>query len=287
VLVRKGDEMPMLLLHASQFAKVNDWLHIYDGQESFIAPEVLAGETMTERSDIYSLGCFIKWLFSQGSLPYEYKTVVAKATKEDATKRYASIADMRSALIKARAAKRSVISLAIALFVALVCVGLFFEMMPEGEDIEFVQAAPKEADEDLLDAGFDPMNELAQASPLDSAMMADSLAADTIADDERQTMETYMKKAEDIFRKQFAKEADRILTKIYSDENMNASEKTFIANSNAMRDELMKIQNTLAEQAGISDNRAGRIATEEIDRITREKDKRKVIYYDASEEENE
>jgi uncharacterized protein YdaT len=88
---------------------------------------------------------------------------------------------------------------------------------------------------------------------------------------ERKMIDVYMKKAEDIYRKQFRTEADRILSKVYNNERMNASEKSFMASSNAMRDELIKVQNELAVHAGISDDRAGRIATEVIDQLTREK----------------
>jgi len=83
-----------------------------------------------------------------------------------------------------------------------------------------------------------------------------------------------MQKAEDIFRKRFTKEADQILSRVYNNENMNANEKTFMANTNAMRDDLVKLQTDLTEQTGITSDKASRIAMEVIDQLTLEKQRK-------------
>ena len=147
----------------------------------------------------------------------------------------------------------------------MVCIGLYFELMPKAENIEFVEPAPKEQEESLLDqGGFDPEQE----------MLKDTSLVDSITEEEKRTLDDYMKKAEDIFRKQFTKEADKILSKVLNDSKMSDSEKEFMTSNNAMRDELMQLQTELAEQAGISDDRAGRISTEVLNQLYIEKQKK-------------
>jgi hypothetical protein len=266
VLIRKGDEMPMLLVHASSFSQ-STALSVFDSDKSFIAPEVLAGEPSTERSDVYSLGRFLSSLFEQGSASYEYKKVIAKATRENPKDRYATIADMRDALQKHRSLKNSLLGLIAAVVIALGLLGVYVEMTPDGEDIEFLDAAPKDPVEDVFNQSFSPVD------TVELEVLGDSGEVDTITVEQRKALDLYMKKSEEIFRKQFSVEADRILSKVYSAQNMNASEKKFKANNQAMRDELLKIQNQLAEQSGIADEVAGRISTEVIDQLTIEKQK--------------
>ena len=105
-------------------------------------------------------------------------------------------------------------------------------------------------------------------------MLKDTSLVDSITEEEKRTLDDYMKKAEDIFRKQFTKEADKILSKVLNDSKMSDSEKEFMTSNNAMRDELMQLQTELAEQAGISDDRAGRISTEVLNQLYIEKQKK-------------
>lgn len=268
LLIRKGDEMPMMLLHGSSFGKLGGMKEAFAGMENYLAPEVQAGEEASVRSDIYSIGRFILRLFEQGDAPFEYKRVIKKALCDQPEKRYASIAELRSDLQKMRSLKNSFIGFLAALAIVLFSLWMYVELMPEGEDVEFVEAAPKEVEHDVFDESFSPVDSI------EMEILGDSSGVlDTITVEERQAMELYLKKSEEIFRKQFYKEADRILSKIYSNEHMNASEKKFLTTNNAMRDELLKVQNAMAEQAGISDDVAGRISTEIIDRIVLEKQK--------------
>ena len=266
VLVRKADSEPLLLLHASAFARSVGSSQLFADMESFVAPEVLAGQEPTASSDIFSLGRLIECLYQNAKMPMEYKQVVKKATQQEPSKRYASIADMRAGLKGLRNTKQSLVMFLSAVAVALVCVWLYFELVPTAENIEFVEGVPTEAEESLLDeGGYYPGS--------DSDEWSDSDSIDVSAMEERLSMDAYMKKAEDIFRKRFTQEADRILSKVYNNSNMNASEKTFIASTNVMHDELLKAQSELTEQTGISDQSAERIAMEVIDRLTYEKQK--------------
>ena len=266
VLIRKGDEMPMLLLHASAFSGSVGVSKLFVDMENFVAPEVLSGQEMTAASDVYSLGKLIEWLYQQGSITYEYKRVVKKSVQENPAKRYASAREMRSALKSLRGTKHSVVTFVAAVAVVLLCVFLYFELVPQADNIEFVEGAPAEPEMSLLDDGnFDPENDS------DLWSDSDSVEVDTLG--ERMAMEAYMQKAEEIFRKRFTREADQILSRVYNNENMNANEKTFMANTNAMHEDLVKLQTQLTEQTGISSDRASHIAMEVIDHLTLEKQK--------------
>ena len=81
-------------------------------------------------------------------------------------------------------------------------------------------------------------------------------------------MRVYQAKAEQIFRKQFTREADRILSNIYTNERMTSTEKNFMAGSQATLEELVKTQVELGQQAGLSESRSQLIAGEIIDQIS-------------------
>ena len=84
-------------------------------------------------------------------------------------------------------------------------------------------------------------------------------------------MKAYQAKAEQIFRKQFTKEADRILSKVYNKEKMNLSEKDFMARSRSMTEELAKVEEKLAKEANLGNERSQRVASEIIDQLTTKK----------------
>ena len=72
-------------------------------------------------------------------------------------------------------------------------------------------------------------------------------------------------------RKQFTKEADRILSKVYNNKQMNLSEKDFMARSRSMTQELAKAEQDLAKQSSLGNERSQRIASEIIDQLTTKK----------------
>ena len=157
---------------------------------------------------------------------------------------------------------RHSLSLGIAAVVlAAVCIGLFVELTPNTEEMEFVEAAPKENfDDEVSPALYDPEMELQAAQPDSSVTQVDE-----------EQMKVYEQKAEEIFRKRYSEEADRILSKIYDKEYMNSSEKKFLSMSTEAMTELSKKQVELGEEAGLSDTKSQRIASEIIDRISNEK----------------
>ena len=109
----------------------------------------------------------------------------------------------------------------------------------------------------------------------DSAVIANIVAKqkhlrDSLGIDEKE-MKAYQAKAEQIFRKQFTKEADRILNKVYNKKEMNLNEKDFMARSRSMTEELAKAEQELAGKANLGNEKSQRIASEIIDQLTTKK----------------
>lgn len=260
VFARKGDSAPMLLSHGSFYLGVDNQQELYGKDADFVAPEVLSHGAIDERCDIYSIGKFLQSICSQADLPMEYRSAVKKAVSQSPEDRYQTPEDMLKAIQQRRNTFKSALTLVIGVVVALVCLGLYFDMVPESNPVEFVKPAPRQATDDLIDDGFDP-------AELGVKAEGDSLVIDDANDRD------YQAKAEEIFRKRYEKEADRILSKIYNKSYMSNSEKKFLSESESTIDELMKSQNEIGAESGLTPERSQLIATQIIDRITEQKKK--------------
>ena len=260
VFARKGDSTPMLLSHGSFYLGVDNQQELYGKDADFVAPEVLNHGAIDERCDIYSIGKFLQSICSQADLPMEYRSAVMKAVSQSPEDRYQTPEDMLKAIQQRRNTFKSALTLVIGVVVALVCLGLYFDMVPESNPVEFVKPVPRQATDDLIDDGFDP-------AELGVKAEGDSLVIDDANDRD------YQAKAEEIFRKRYEKEADRILSKIYNKSYMNNSEKKFLSESESTIDELMKSQNEIGAESGLTPERSQLIATQIIDRITEQKKK--------------
>ena len=272
VLVRKNDSSVRLLFHGSFYQKLGMEDEMYDGVESYVAPEAMDGMPVTDRCDVYSLAKFINYLYQSSGLPFELKKVIEKATAENPDDRYASVEAMYSAM-KTRSRLRSTVLTGIAaLVVALVGVGLFFDMLPNTEPVEFVKPVEEPVEEGLLDEGFDPLTELGPDA--DSAAIARAIQGYILNDsgrvDEKKLRE-FEAKAEQIFRKQYTAEADRILSKIYNNDEMNSNEANFMTNSQQVMEELVAKQRELSSRSALPDDKAQRIASEIIEQLTEKK----------------
>lgn len=285
VFARKGDGAVRLALHGSFYQAMNSSRLLYEGYEDFVAPEVLEGEQPDVRSDIYSIGKFIEVLFAQSSMPAEYRLVVKKATHKNPEKRYQTPEAMLSAIRQKRGVKNSMLVGLVALAVALAGVWVYVQMVPEPEEIEFVQPAPDAKADDPFSDDYDPSEDPYEELLLGGDSVTEDVGEMSRAEKERQ-MKEYEAKAEQIFRKQFTKEADRILSKIYNTEYMNSSEKKFMAASQGTMEELVKVQSELASKTHLSDERTSRIASEVIEMLSAEK-KKKLQYNGIQKEKNE
>lgn len=260
VFVRKGSLTPMLLSHGSYYLGLSDLEGFYGDDAQYVAPEVLQRGTIDDRCDVYSIGKFMQSLGAVSEMPIEYRRVLKKATSEMPEDRYNTSEEMLSSVRKQHHFVKSAIFVALSLVAALVCVGLYFDMFPETNPVEFVKPVPRQPTDDLLDDGFDP-TELGVTNSGDSLIYDEATERD------------YAAKAEEIFRKKYTEEADRILSKIYNKDYMSNAEKKFTAESQSTIDELMKKQAELGESAGLTPERSQLIATEIIDHITEQKKK--------------
>lgn len=272
VLVRKNDDTVRLLLHGSFFLPLKSQEEMFDGIEDYVAPEVREEGKADDRSDVYSLAKFIDYLYASSGLPFELKPVIKKATAEDPEKRYASVQDLYEAMKNRRNLRRTGTIAAAALAIALIVVGMFFEMLPNTEPVEYVKPVEEPIEESLLDEGFNPLTELGPDA--DSATIAraiqDYMMNDSDRVDEKKIRE-FQAKAEQIFRKQYTKAADLILSKIYNNERMNNTEKNFKATSEEVMKELVQKQREMAANSALSDETAQRIASEIIEQLTEKK----------------
>ena len=113
ILVRKNDNSVRLLCHGSFYSKTDQDI-LYDGVEDFVAPEVFSDGEIDGRTDVFSLGKLIEWLYNSSGMPFELKKIVSKATDADREERFARVEDMRNIINKARTLRRTTITAAIA-----------------------------------------------------------------------------------------------------------------------------------------------------------------------------
>ncbi len=258
VLARKGDNHPMLLFHGSAYKAMNNLPQLFgESNAGYLAPEVLENGTFDERSDIYSIGKFIEFLFQQSEIPFELRGVVKKATAPDPDKRYQTPEDMKRGISSRKSLRESFLLGIAALLVVCFCFSLYFTLVPEREDIEFVKPAPKQADDDLLDDG-------GYGSNTDLDNIDDSLGTNV----DKHIMKEYEAKAEQIFRKRFAQRAEAILSRIYDKEHMGSTSKDFMAGSMSTMEELVEVQQQLGREAGLDPSRSQLVATQIIDQVT-------------------
>ena len=260
VMVRKGDHAVMLLSHGSFYLAMDDQRGLYGDDAAYVAPEVLEHGTIDDRCDVYSIGKFMEAIFLHAGMSVEYRKAMKKATSEKPEDRYDTPLALLKAVQSRRSMMRSAMMLVAAVIVALVSFEIYAEMVPEPTQVEYVKPAPRQATDDLLDDGFKPED-------------LGVVSADSMTEEDIEAQRVYKAKAEEIFRKNYEKEADRILSKIYNKDYMNSTEKQFAAQSQSTIEELMKVQQKMGQEASLTPERAQLIASEIIERITNEKKK--------------
>ena len=272
ILMRKNDNSVRLLCHGSFYKKVDVDL-LYEGVEDYIAPEVFDRGEIDSRTDVYSLGKLISYLYHSAGMPFELKPIVAKATDADPDKRFVSVEDLEAAINKARTLKRTGILAAAALAIALTIVGLFFYMLPSPENMEYVKPVDEPVPDEMIEEDMDAL--LGIGADADSATIAQVVQQqqhlkDSIGVSEGK-MREYKAKAEEIFRKQFTKAAESIISKVYNKDQMNSSEKVFTINAQKMTNELVFKKDELMKSTAISADRAEAIADKIIEQLTEKK----------------
>ena len=261
-----------LLCHGSFYKDVDADL-LYEGIEEFIAPEVFSKGKIDARTDVYSLGKLISFLYNFGSIPLELKQIVRKATEADPDKRYASVEDFEAAINKAQNLKRTGLLATAALAIALAIVGLFFYTLPSPDDMEYVKPVKEPVPDEMIEEDMDAL--LGIGADTDSATIAQIVkqqqhVKDSLGISEGK-MREYKSKAEEIFRKQFTKAAESIISKVYNKDQMNGSEKDFTINAQKMTKELLSKKEEIMKSTAISSERAEAIADKIIEQLTEKK----------------
>ena len=272
ILLRKNDQAVRLLCHGSFYQKVDQDV-LYDGVEDFVAPEVFKGGTIDSRTDVYSLGKFISYIYDSSGLPLELKRVVEKATAEAPEDRYDSVETMRKTIINLTNARRTGTTAIVTIAIAAAIVGLFFYLLPSPEVVEYVKPVEEPVPDEMLDEDMDAL--LGIGADADSATIAHIVELQKHKKDSMGVspakMREYNAKAEAIFRKQFTKAADAIISDVYNNDQMNASEQNFNAKSKIMTERLSKLQNDLCKTTTLSPDRASGIASQIIEQLTEKK----------------
>ena len=240
ILMRKTDNAVRLLCHGSFYKKVDVDL-LYEGVEDYIAPEVFDRGEIDARTDVYSLGKLISYLYNSAGMPFELKPVIKKATDADPDKRYASVEDFEAAINRAQTLKRTGLLGAAALAIALTIVGLFFYTLPSPDDMEYVKPIEEPVPDEMIEEDMDAL--LGIGADTDSATIAQIVKQQQHMKDSlglsEGKMREYKSKAEEIFRKQFTKAAEQIISKVYNKDQMNGSEKDFTLKAQKMTEELV------------------------------------------------
>lgn len=272
ILMRKNDNAVRLLFHGSFFTKLDQDI-LYDGVEQFIAPEVFSGNPIDGRSDIYSLGKLILWLYESSGIPFELKKVVNKAIAENPEDRFASIEDFRSAINRVRTIRRTAVTAGMAAAIALLIVGLFFYLLPSPDAVEYVKPVEEPIPDEMLEEDWDAL--VGIGADADSATIAHVVELQRHKNDSlgvgEAKLREYNAKAEAIFRKQFTKAADAILSEVYNSNQMEGTEKDFAAKSQLMTEKLARKQAELMKSTTLSADRANGIASKIIEQLTEKK----------------
>ena len=271
ILVRKSDGSVRLLCHGSFYEKIGADI-LFEDLEEFVAPEVMAGGSADARSDVFSIGKFIAWIYQSSGLPFELRHIVEKATAQSPDDRYQTAEAMRQTINKARTIRKTGVIGLSALAVALCIVGMFFYLLPSTEPVEFVKPVEEPIPEDLFEDNMDDY--LGIGADLDSATIAAIVAQEKLNDStsvDEKKMRMYNAKAEAIFRKQFTKAADIIISRVYNTESMNGDQKVFASKTKQMTEDLAKKQEELSKQTNLSSDRTQAIASEIIENITSKK----------------
>ena len=272
VLLRKNDQAVRLLCHGSFYQKLDQDV-LYDGVEDFVAPEVFNGGTIDSRTDVYSLGKFISYIYESSGLPLELKRVVEKATAEAPEGRYESVETMHKTIVNLTNARRTAVTAVAAIAIAAVVVGLFFYLLPSPEVVEYVKPVEEPVPDEMVDEDMDVL--LGMGADADSATIAQVVEMQRLKKDSigvsPAKMREYNAKAEAIFRKQFTKAADAIISEVYNANQMNGSEQSFNAKSKIMTERLSKLQNELCKSTTLSPDRASGISSQIIEQLTEKK----------------
>ena len=233
-------------------------------EDEYLAPELLGTTTEVDlmKSEIYSLGKFISYLFDMATIPYRYQAAIKKACNENPKKRPASISELQKEISASRVKLTIFKGACWSIITALVCLFIFWFTSTSPEDeIHFIK--PTATDHYFYDSisglGF---------YVSDSSVMVNKEA---LSQEEFKKQREYELKVQSIFKKEFKKKAEPIISNIYSLKNISGQAKDFSAVSGKALSELQKIENELSEQYGLDPISTAKMAAEVIDELSSQK----------------
>lgn len=235
-------------------------------KERYTAPELFKENSIPSPAcDIYSLGKVMEYLYCYSYLSVGIRRIIRKATHPNPAKRYASVEAMQKAFNRARyidgcvTVAKGVAAIAI---LALFYIGLQDEPVST-ETMQFVEETEERShkEPELSSTEADFSYSLPVSSDIRRPHPTDTLNFD--ADEHRRL-------AEQIFRKEFRKRAEKVVTAMYTPQMMNAGESTFHQQSMDGFSQLDKIQKELAEQFNMDPILTTRLSSEVISELTTE-----------------
>ena len=264
LLVRRKEGEVLALLHGSLYVGQGETTErVFGSVKESIAPEVLDGAQPDAKSDTYALAWLAQWLYQSAEAPFGAKALLKKALSPQPDKRPDKPQTLVDGIGRRKEAAKQGVILLVATLIAAIAIGFYFEMVPETEVVEFVK--PNGVDTMawvLEDTIFIPDDNLKPGQ--------DTMAA-LLTPQERAMMKRYEKKAEEIFRKRFAKAADPILSNIYSSKSMASDQEKFATISITGAEQLDQLEKDLANEVGITDVRGQKLASEVIQEISKKK----------------
>ncbi len=230
----------------------------------YTAPELFSETIVTEpvRADLYSLGCLIRYIYDMGEIPYKYRHVVNAMTHSEISKRPALIAEFRQKLRLAKLKSKIFAIFMWVIGIIIACAALIWLTTSSAEDeIHFI--TPTATDTYVYDS---VKNEGYYIS--DSILTANGEALER----EKQKMqEEYERKLNDIFKKAFKKKAEPIINEIYSRNNMDSEQGTFVSVSNQGTMKLQEIQEELSREYQLDPIATSKVAALVIEELTRKR----------------
>lgn len=234
-------------------------------KERYTAPELFKDNSIpTQACDIYSLGKVIEYLYSYYNLSMGIRRIIGKATHTDPTKRYKSVAEMQKAFNSIRYIDW-LLTIGKGIAVISILTLFYFGLRDEPistETLQFIGEVQRLHQEP--DSSNTP-SEISYSIPIPS----DSIRRQP-TDTLNFNAEQHQKLAEQIFKKEFRKRAEKVVANMYTPQMMNAGENIFQQQSMDGFSQLDKIQKELAEQFNMDPILTTRLSSEVISELTTE-----------------
>lgn len=234
-------------------------------KEQYSAPELFKEGTVLDTAcDIYSLGKVMEYLYSYSHLSIGIRCVIRKATRPNPAERYASVAEMQKAFNRAPHTDRCVAACKgiAAIGILALCYSGLKEEPASDEALQFYDEVQRAHPAPEM-SGTQAESDYNMSIPSDTLRV---LPTDTLEFD----AEAHRKLAEQIFKKEFRKRAEKIIAGMYTPQMMNANEKDFHRQSMGGFSQLDKIQKELAEQFNMDPILTTRLSSEVISELTTE-----------------